>query len=98
MRAISVAAYHAFRTHSVWKRDNTEVTPEGVWLHGNQIVRRGPDNLVYVTTAGWRTNVTIDRLTPFVEPRSISRRNGRLFVGNREWNGEWAPLQALLAP
>lgn len=100
-RALSIAAHRAFVAGQKWYRDNTLVTPEGVWLHGNQIVRRDADGQVYVTSAGWCTPLTVDRLAPFFNPLSL-RRHGDYFDvsgvnGAFVWAGEWMNLSVLRA-
>lgn len=85
MRKITEESIDAFLNHRRFKRANTEVVVgdgyTDLCLHNN-IIAKLTNNCLYVSTAGWNTNTTRDRLNgiPGVHVRC---RNGRLTL-----NGE----------
>lgn len=70
MRQITSDAYDAFKNNKRFKRQNTEVKiyPSGtkiLLLHGNEIVKY-ENGEIFISHAGWATNTTKERLSPFV--------------------------------
>ena len=70
MRQITKRAFQAFKTNYDFHLDNTTVrttlTETLLLLHGNCIARKcRKSGIVEITTAGWDTPTTKERLKPF---------------------------------
>ena len=69
MRQITEDAYSAFKLRERFKSSNTEVriSGDGVYLllHDNEIAKQTKNGL-FLSHAGWPTNTTRERLSPFV--------------------------------
>lgn len=67
MRKITRDAVNAFRNKEKFNRGNMSVIPgatlgAAMFLHGNCIAARQEDGTLYVTSAGWETVTTKERL------------------------------------
>ena len=96
MRRISIEAKQAFEQGRRFRKNNTEVivTLDACSLHlfGHEIVRKDHEGLK-ITTANYNTNTTRDRLSAFVNVRSIK---GQLVINNNyPWDGKWLNLTDL---
>ena len=65
---------------------------EALFLHANKIAEFRADGL-WITTAGWDTNTTRERLNG-LHGVSVYRRKGELFLNGKAWDGEWTNVQA----
>ena len=69
MRQITEDAYSAFKLRERFKSSNTEVRISGdevyLLLHDNEIAKQTKNGL-FLSHAGWPTNTTRERLSPFV--------------------------------
>ena len=69
MRQITEDAYSAFKSRKKFRLSNTEVriSGDGVYLllHDNEIAKQTKNGL-FLSHAGWPTNTTRERLSPFV--------------------------------
>ena len=92
MRNITQAAVQAFNTATPFKKDNTtiEVLPNVtiMKLHGNAIAYRynDPDRTLSITTCGWHTNTTKDRLNS-ISGVSIAQKKGQWYLNGKAWDG-----------
>ena len=59
-------------------------------LHGNAIAIRQKGRL-YVSTAGWDTVTTRERLN-HVQGVRVWHDRGRLFLNGKEWGGDWVRI------
>ncbi|MAF79869.1 hypothetical protein CL629_02190 [bacterium] len=96
MRNITEKAFEAFRNNREFSRDNTYVTSDGeqtrMYLHFNCIARKClKSGIVEITTAGWDTPTTKERLKPFAR---VSHSKRQLYLGNLQWTGEWTIIDA----
>lgn len=95
MRKITEQAIDAFYNEKDFKKDNTSVISWGdlsyLMLHGHKIASLDRQGL-FITTAGWNTNTTRDRLNglPGVCVRS---RKGQLTLNGYPWNGDWVNVE-----
>lgn len=94
MRKITELAFDAFRKNKEFCKSNTMVTTENnetrMYLHGNCIARKFRDSgLVEVTTAGWPTPTTKERLKPFCGVHTVK---GQLHMDGYPWTGEWTAV------
>lgn len=107
MRTITAKSIAAFLKGSPFSRDNTEVhvreRPGEVCvelvLFGNTIARRwevavavnGSNAWTEVTTAGWDTVTTRERLNGIPGVR-VNRVKGDLFLNGEPWHGAWTQV------
>ena len=78
------------------KVNNAETDGSNLYLHGNKIAKREFDGL-WITTYGWNTRTTRDRLS-MLPDIYVSSRKGQLFlkIGNNEWekwDGLWKNIE-----
>lgn len=66
---------------------NSHTDGETLFLHGNAIARHTPEG-VEVTTAGWNSNTTKERLNG-IPGVHIQQKNFALFLNGNEWDGSW---------
>jgi len=97
MRKITIDAYNAFTNNTRFKKDNTEVIINDnctvMKLHGNEIVKKIDDE-IFISTAGWPTNTTRERLYPFV--RRIRKHRDSLIINEKvKIDSEWYNLNEL---
>ena len=102
MRQITIDAIRAFRNHQKFKRDNTEVKIVPVdenydWmgatllvLHGYMIATRNINGL-YITNAGYQTNVTKERLNGLPNVH-IVQRDFQWFLNGEPWDGQYVKV------
>lgn len=96
MRKISEEAHEAFINQRRFKKGNTKVVValdvRSMYLFGHEIVREDHEGLK-ITSAGFNTRTTRDRLSAFINVRSVK---GQLVIKNKfPWNGEWLNLTKL---
>lgn len=92
MRKITEKSIKAFMNAERFKESNTEVevlpNVTILRLFGNEIAYRYNDPLrtLSVTTAGWNTPTTFERLNglPFVK---VSKRKGQMYINDYPWDG-----------
>jgi len=89
MRKITEKATNAIKKGKHFKLSNTRVElVDNEWrmyLFNNLIAKR-VFNDIYITTAGYNTRTTLERLCAIVP---IRQRKGELFVMNKSWDGSW---------
>ena len=90
MRQITEDAIECFNNRQAFWLSNTEVVVSGrvteLRLHGNMIARK-VDKTVEVTTAGWDTVTTRERLNG-LSGVDVYRSRGTLFLNGSEWDGQ----------
>jgi len=92
MRNITQAAVQAFNNATPFNKDKTsvEVLPNVtiLKLHGNAIAYRynDPDRTLSITTCGWNTNTTKERLNA-LPGVSIVQKKGQWFLNGAKWDG-----------
>jgi hypothetical protein len=97
MRSITRDAYEAFMNNRRFKRENTQVFVRdnedvSMLLFGNEIAKK-INGEIFITTAGYNTSTTINRLRAFA---IISYRKGVLMLENKYvWDGKWVSLNLL---
>lgn len=99
MRQITSDAYYAFQNNERFKRSNTEVKiyPGGtkvLLLHGNEIVKY-ENGETFISDAGWATNTTRERLSPFVTG-TIRRKYDEIIINEKVvLNNKWLNLNSI---
>ena len=94
MRAITREAIRAFCNKKKFKRDNTEIriiekddySITQMRLHGNVIAELMPSGF-YISTCGWSTNTTKERLNGFTGV-NIVQRDYEWYLNGEHWNGQ----------
>jgi len=97
MRQITSRAFQAFKSNTSFSLDNTLVTSNAeetkLYLHGNCIARKcRKSGLVEITTAGWDTPTTKERLKPFAQVHQIKRE---LYLDGMKWTGDWTVINTM---
>jgi len=93
MRSITVEAVKHFNSASSFKKGNTQVkvlpNVTVLILFGNEIAYKynDPQNTLSITTAGYKTNTTKERLNGLSNV-SINQSKGIWYLNGVEWNGE----------
>ena len=87
MRQITQKIAEAFHNRQALKIDNTHTDGTSLWLFNNKIAQWGPDGL-YITTAGWNSKTTRERLNGLLGVGVYSSR-GQLLLNGHPWNGSW---------
>ena len=98
MREIDKKCAVALYESRDFKGGNTVVTSEGIWLHGNQIVRINPEGnlkdstLVQFTLCGFNTPLTTSRINAVLEVfegnMSLRRFRGETYLVDHMDNTE----------
>jgi hypothetical protein len=94
-RKISQAGAMALESFRVMHQANTAVERDhnDDWilkLHGNTIARITEDGLS-VTTAGWNTPTTRERLNA-LDGVGVHQKNYVLYLNDKEWDGSWVKV------
>lgn len=89
-RKVTTAVCSAFIAGNKLTVSNTHTDGVKLYLHGNLIAEKRKNGL-YITNAGWSSNVTKERLNglPGV---SINQVNYNWFLNGKKWNGEWTKI------
>lgn len=93
MRKITKAAINAFMNAQAYKSSNTEVkilpNVTVLILHDNEIAYKynDPAQTLSITNAGWKSNVTKERLNALPGVR-IQQKKGVWYLNGNEWNGK----------
>lgn len=66
---------------------NSSTDGKVLLLHGHRIAEHKEDGL-YITNAGYQTNVTKERLNG-LSGVSISQKQGVWYLNGTKWDGEW---------
>jgi hypothetical protein len=98
MRKITAEACQAFESGQNYKKGNTQVRRHTIgydratmYLHGNAIARMDIKGDVRITNAGYKTNVTKERLNGLTGV-NIQQRNFAWYLNGEEWNGNWVTI------
>lgn len=89
-RQITENAVRAFLLGDNFNQSNTTVqadcTGVRMYLFGNLIANR-VGNRLQITTAGWNTVTTRERLNGLPNV-SVTQRRGKLYLNGKEWDGK----------
>lgn len=88
MRKITKEIVAAFMNHEAKRIGNSHTDGTTLYLHGNAIARHRADGGVNVTTAGWNTVTTRERLNGIPDVH-VFVRNGQLYLNHYKWDGDW---------
>lgn len=98
MRTITKKAVAAFLAGQTFREDNTRVevssTEANLFLHGNLIARRYlMTGETEITTAGWNTTTTKERLNGLPGVR-LHTKAYQLYLNDKPWDGSWTTVDA----
>ena len=89
-RQITKNAVRAFLLGENFKQSNTEVLADctGVYMYlFDNLIANRVGNRLQITTAGWNTTTTRERLNGLPNV-SVTQRKGQLYLNGKEWDGE----------
>lgn len=86
-RKISDEIADAFLRGEKKKISNSSTDGKNLFLHGNKIAKI-EGGKIYITTAGWNTTVTKERLNALPNVR-VSTKNYQLYLNGEKWDGDW---------
>lgn len=98
MRVVTRKITEAWRKGERLKVSNTRTDGFNIWLHGNCIARTTQDGQVQISTAGWNTLTTRERLNGILHAvglpyTGVFNKRGDLYFGTHDshtpWDGEW---------
>jgi len=95
-RKISIDAANALMNKQSFKRSNTQVIvydsktsrTANLELHGNVVAVLNGTNELVITTSGWETVTTKDRLNA-LPGVSIHQKDYQWYLNNLPWDGDW---------
>jgi hypothetical protein len=97
MQKITKLMRDAFMSNTNFKSDNTEVRvtieSTSIYLFGNRIAYRNNDENMYITTCGWNTRTTKERLNALPNVH-ITQLKGMWYLNGEKWNGESTSVYA----
>lgn len=88
MRKITKDIIGAFLRRETRTIGNSHTDGRRLLLHGNEIAKFDKTGRLWITTAGWKSNTTKERLNglPGV---SIHQRDYTWYLNGEPWNGDW---------
>lgn len=93
MRNITSRICDAFQSRRSLKIDNSRTDGTSLWLFDNKIAewRAG---VLCITTAGYNTNTTRERLNGLRGVR-VQKSRGKLYLNGTLWDGDWIAFSSL---
>lgn len=88
MRQITEKVVGAFLRGEACSLKNTRTDGRHLWLFDNLIATNTPNIGMHITTAGYDTQTTLDRLNG-ITGVYVKKRNGQLYLNGRPWDGCW---------
>jgi hypothetical protein len=89
-RKITQESVQKFLDGVPFKKSNMEVSREGtiyyLKLHGNKIAALESDGKMWVSSAGWRSNTTKERLNGLPGVR-VNQKNYQWYLNGNAWDG-----------
>jgi hypothetical protein len=94
MRKVSKEIASAFIAGKRKTMGNTHTDGKTLWLHGNAIARRNDKGGIEISSAGWETVTTKERLNTvlyYLNAGHVQQKNWQWFVGGKLWSNtrEW---------
>lgn len=98
MRQITSESCDAFHQRRKYKKQNTQVVLSAkvtsMYLHDNLIAVHDKNGYISITTAGWNTPTTRERLNGILGVQ-LYMDSGNLYLNGLPWDGELISLQSL---
>lgn len=92
MRKITKEIVAAFLNRECKRIGNSHTKGEFLYLHDNAIACHEPDGTISITTAGWNTPTTRERLNGIPGVR-VYVRDHQLYLNGRPWDGSWTEVR-----
>ena len=96
MRQITIDAIRALRNGTNFKRGNTKVSHYNneahLLLHGNLIAYYAEQGGLFISSAGWTTTTTKERLNGLPNV-NIHQKNFQWFLNGEEWDGQFIKVE-----
>jgi hypothetical protein len=90
MRKITKESVNAFLNREKFNKANMSVTLDQgnvyLRLHGNCIAGLAEDGTISISTCGWNTPTTKERLNALPNVR-VNTKAGQLYLNGKEWDG-----------
>jgi len=93
MRRISEQAAAMLLAGKNFEKDNTVVKDGSMYLFDNKIAWTDQNGCLWVRTAGWSSNTTLDRLRAL--GADVKKRKGKLFLFGVEWDGKLTKIHEI---
>ena len=91
MRKITKEIVAAFMNRETKTIGNSYTNGTTLYLHGNPIARHSCIGVIEVSTAGWNTPTTRERLNGLPGVR-VNVKRGQLYLNGRPWDGRWMKI------
>lgn len=99
MRKVTREISDAFIAGKAKTIGNTTTDGTKIWLHGNAIARRNENGSIEISSAGWQSNTTKERLNGLLYKLGlniyISQKNWQWYLGGEEFStgrGQWTEV------
>lgn len=92
MRKITREIVTAFMNRETKRIGNSRTDKTTLYLHDNAIAKHCLDGSVKITTAGWNTPTTRERLNGLPGVK-VYVRNHQLYLNDRPWDGKWTEVR-----
>jgi hypothetical protein len=101
MRVVTRKITAAWRQGKWLTLGNTRTDGRNIYLHGNCIARTTQDGQIQISTSGWNTLTTRERLNGILNAvglpyTGVFNRKGDLYFGTHgqhvPWDGEWMTI------
>ena len=92
MRKITREIVAAFMKRETRGIGNSYTDGTTLYLHGNPIARHRCIGVIEISTAGWNTPTTRERLNGLPGVK-VYVRNHQLYLNDRPWDGKWTEVR-----
>jgi hypothetical protein len=82
----------AFKAKKIKKISNTESTGKQLLLFSN-VIAEWKNNEIWITTCGWKTVTTRDRLQ--ILGANLYVKKGIWYLNDTEWDGNWIEISSI---
>jgi hypothetical protein len=102
MRKVTREISDAFIAGKAKTIGNTITDGKKIWLHGNAIARRNENGSIEISSAGWQSNTTKERLngllTRLCLNKGIHQKNWQWYLNGKEFSTERGQWTNVLKP
>jgi hypothetical protein len=91
-RKVTKEVVGAFIARQPKTSGNTKTNGQSLFLHGNRIAHWGPDGELEISTCGWHTPTTKERLNA-LPGVSVHTSKGQLYLNGQPWDGNWTVVK-----
>ena len=91
MRKITQEVVSSFLCGKYKKVGNSSSIGGNLFLHGNKIAYFDIDGFLWISNAGWQSNLTKERLNALPCVR-INQKDFQWYLNGEAWGGKWAKI------